>query len=76
MSKERSTGEFICVIDKHGDPQGVDINSSGYPYIATHPSNIRFWRRSETDDVIKYLKVINYGNKGYQLRYININMDM
>lgn len=73
MSRALSTGEFLCIVDKDGNPIGQDSSSGGYPYVAALPSQIRYWNYKYMKDCVQYHRTINYGDKGYRIQRIVVN---
>ena len=61
------------VLDKDGKPQGIDYNSGGLPYVAAGPNGIYFWFTKE--DALRYVDIINSGDKGYRVAGVRILID-
>lgn len=72
----KSTSTFFYIVDKNGNPIGLDAPSGGHPHVAYMLSDIKFWGDTieAKADMFKYFSVINYGDKGYEIHNITVSL--
>jgi hypothetical protein len=63
---------YYCVVNKDNIPQGLDEPSGGTPYSCGDWIGTQLWGDDESAE--KYCRIINYGDKGYSVKDVVIEI--
>jgi hypothetical protein len=65
--------ELLAFVDKDNNLQGIDRDSGGYPYDVSFFGSATFWPLVAKNDADRYIRTINFGDKGYKIVKLTVD---